>query len=883
MKKILYLFFFLSTFAQAQNHVPKQFLVLLEANADLPIVLEDLAKYQGKNTELRPLSQPIPDMPIWLLEYENSSISEETMLELLDKHPAVVIAQYNHKIQLRSDFSPQSTLPNDPQFSNQWQYLNTGQGGGTVGMDIAADLAWDISTGGLTSLGDTIVIAVIDDGAQISHPDLQGNIWINHAEIPNNALDDDGNGYIDDFWGWNSNTLDDNVDANGAGTHGTPVAGIVGASGNNNTGVAGVNWHIKIMLIRNNFNTNEENVLAAYGYALTQRKIYNQTNGQAGAFVVATNASWGIDNGQPAQAPLWCAFYDTLGKHGILNAAATTNNNVNVNTVGDLPTACPSDYLISVTNLNRFGTLFGGHGSTTIDLGAFGDGVFTLTNGSSYGSFGGTSAASPHVAGAIGLVYSAVCPDFISLARLHPQQAALQVKQFILNSVTPMNNLSTITTSGGRLNLQGALLQAQAGCPIDSCFAPYGLTLGNVTDASATLNWLGVSSDSVQLSLRFADSTNWLDSFYTTTQLSYTFSNLADCKAYTARLTGICNGSSGNSIQIDWQTDGCCLPPSNFQALGISNQNTTLSWQAVAGASSYWLRWRVYGGVWDTILVSGTSHSFSNLTTCTFYQAQLMSDCGDTLSGFSNILVWSTTGCSSCADVNYCSMGGSNSSIDWIESFEMGDFFHRSGNNGGYHIYDSTFIVVSAGEDYSFTLTQGNDFQEAVRIWIDFNRDGDFSDGNELVYEGLIPSVSSIAGAISIPWGATQGITRLRVGMQWNVYPSNCSQYQNGETEDYCIQILPPTAISVLNSDRAKLQLYPNPNTGHFWLDNLPKNASLLVLSDVAGRILWQKSLAEENISLPYKIELPENMGTGLYFLTVQGTNKVETLKLSVE
>ena len=881
MKKLLYLLLFITNISWAQDHVPNQFLILLKPDADLRLLMDDLAEYQGQATKLAPVEQPIPDMPIWLLEYQNNSISESTILDILSMHPAVELAQFNHKIQLRSNPAPQSTLPNDPQFSSQWQYLNTGQGGGQVGMDLDADLAWDITTGGLTSLGDTIVIAVIDDGCQINHPDLIGNLWVNRAEIPNNALDDDGNGYVDDYLGWNSNTLDDNVEANGAGLHGTPVAGIVGARGNNNTGVAGVNWNVKIMLIRNNFNTNEANVIAAYGYALRQRKIYNQSNGQAGAFVVATNASWGVDNAFPSQAPLWCAFYDTLGLHGILNVAATTNNNINVNTAGDLPTSCPGDYLVTVTNLNRFGTLISGYGSSTIDLGAFGEGVHTLALGSGYNNFGGTSAAAPHVAGAIGLLYSAVCPDFISLARLHPQQAALQMRQFLLNGVTPMSNLSTVTTSGGRLNLHGALLQAQSGCPLDSCFAPYGLTLDALTDSNALVSWLGFSSDSVWLRIRLTDSTNWLDTFYST-QLSYNFNNLADCKSYTIELAGLCNGSIGTTISMQFHTDGCCSAPIGMQASGISNQNTTLSWPGVVAANGYFLRWREYGGTWDTILVTGTNYNFNNLSTCTYYQAQIRSDCGDTLSGFSSTLVWATTGCSSCVGVNYCAMGASNSSIDWIERFEIANLNHLSGNNGGYHIFDSTFIMVAAGNSYPFTITQGNSFQEGVRIWIDLNQDGDFNDWNEQVFDGVINSTNSMTGAIYIQPSATPGITRMRVAMQWNVAPLLCSQYQNGETEDYCIQILPFSAVRNIN-ETANFEVYPNPSTGLFWLDKIPTNSSMLLLSDITGRILWQKSLAEENISLPYQIELPDNIDKGLYFLTLQGADGMQTVKLSVE
>ena len=139
-----------------------------------------------------------------------------------------------------------------------------------------------------------------------------------------------------------------------------------------------------------------------------------------------------------------------------------------------------------------------------------------------------------------------------------------------------------------------------------------------------------------------------------------------------------------------------------------------------------------------------------------------------------------------------------------------------------------------------------------------------------------------MTGAIYIQPSATPGITRMRVAMQWNVAPLLCSQYQNGETEDYCIQILPFSAVRNIN-ETANFEVYPNPSTGLFWLDKIPTNSSMLLLSDITGRILWQKSLAEENISLPYQIELPDNIDKGLYFLTLQGADGMQTVKLSVE
>ena len=125
------------------------------------------------------------------------------------------------------------------------------------------------------------------------------NHWVNAAEVPGNGVDDDGNGFVDDYNGWNASS---GTDAISAGGHGTSVSGMIGATGNNGNGGAGVNWDVDIMQIQMGGLT-ESNVIAAYNYPYTMRNLYNTSNGTQGAFVVATNASWGIDGANPANYP----------------------------------------------------------------------------------------------------------------------------------------------------------------------------------------------------------------------------------------------------------------------------------------------------------------------------------------------------------------------------------------------------------------------------------------------------------------------------------------------------------------------------------------------------------------------------------------------------
>ena len=137
-------------------------------------------------------------------------------------------------------------IPNDPRFDEMWGLDNTGQVGGTPGADISAVAAWDVTTG-----SSSILVAVLDTGTQVTHPDLAGNIWVNPGEIAGNGIDDDGNGFIDDINGWDFFNNDNSVfDSATNDDHGTHVSGTIGAVGNNGVGVTGVNWDVSIMSLK---------------------------------------------------------------------------------------------------------------------------------------------------------------------------------------------------------------------------------------------------------------------------------------------------------------------------------------------------------------------------------------------------------------------------------------------------------------------------------------------------------------------------------------------------------------------------------------------------------------------------------------------------------
>lgn len=431
----------------AQQRIVGDVLVMLKHGHAMENTLKDV-QARFPQAEVSVGETVAPTLNIWL--FKANPAWEQQVLDYLRGLPQVQLAQFNR-------IADERLTPNDTIYPNQWNFENTGQGSGVPGADIKASLAWDITTGGFTGTGDTIVVAVIDQGMEITHSDL--NFWKNGYEIPGDSIDNDGNGYIDDVNGWH--VLNEN-DVIPNGSHGTLCAGLVGAKTNNLIGTAGVNWGLPIMPVVCQSYT-ESQVVAAYAYVLETRRLYNVTNGAKGAFVVATSSSFGIDFGFAADYPIWCAMYDSLGMQGIMSVGATANINLDVEVGGDIPSTCTSDFLIAVTNTTRtdFKNPGSGYGPISVDLGAPGTGIWSTTSGNGHSASTGTSFATPQVAGAVALLFSAACPEFMAAYKQQPDSMLRLVKNSILVSIDTIPDLATSTSSGGRLNLHKALLRFQ--------------------------------------------------------------------------------------------------------------------------------------------------------------------------------------------------------------------------------------------------------------------------------------------------------------------------------------------------------------------------------------------------------------------------------------
>lgn len=487
-----------------EEYAAGEILIQLKGNKSLSNIAL-LSDFSSENLQQK--KELSNHMQIFHYRFDNT-VDHKLLLERIRQHPAVALAQFNHKIQRRT--STEELFPNDPLFDNLWGLHNTGQTGGVPDADIDAPEAWEITQGGTTILGDTLVCAIVDGGVAILHEDLQDNLWKNYAEIPDNGVDDDNNGYIDDYHGWNAYNHSGSIPGD---SHGTHVAGTVSARGDNNIGVVGVNWYAQVMPIAAS-STFEATVMEGYGYILEMRKKYNDTDGNEGAFVVTTNSSFGVNQGNPNNYPLWGAMYDSLGKQGILSAAATANASWNIDEVGDVPTAMASPYMISVTNTTDEDTKANaGYGVRTIDLGAPGSSVYSTTPNDNYGYKSGTSMATPHVAGALTLMFAAADSALMEAYKTHPDSIALLMRDYLLFNTDPIEALEGITVTGGRLNVHKAILAMDT--------IPIGPKLFHNPD-TIHLELATNSIDSVQLFLEntgggtinyelvVADSTSWI-------------------------------------------------------------------------------------------------------------------------------------------------------------------------------------------------------------------------------------------------------------------------------------------------------------------------------------------------------------------------------------
>ncbi|MEO0790344.1 MAG: GEVED domain-containing protein, partial [Bacteroidota bacterium] len=473
----------------------------------------------------------------------------------------------------------------------------------------------------------------------------------------------------------------------------------------------------------------------------------------------------------------------------------------NVDEVGDLPTACSSPFMISVTNMNHFDEKVtgAGYGKTTIDLGAFGAGTWTTALGGGFGGFGGTSGATPHVAGAIALMYSLECADFMDIVTSDPAAAALLVRTAVLAGVDENVSLMNITTTEGRLNVNNSIeiLLQQCG----GCLPPFTPEVVADLDTEATISW--TSFDEVLgINLRWREQGQSEWTMIEDAMSPLTLTGLTGCTTYEYQLQASCDTvSSEYGLTRSFTTEGCCNNPEDI-AIMVSSQEpmAVLFWSAVFGAQSYEIQLlnATAEGEWETFTTTQTSFMFDDLDECTEYQYRFRLICPDGANIYTEPITFFTRGCGACTDLDYCEIGELETAEEYISEVQIGGTFLQSseGGEGGYE--DFTFsgpdLELNVLTDYPIRLTPGfpdQTFPEGWGIFIDLNQDGDFT-ADERLYVSPSFSANPVEGVINVPDEALRGLTRMRVIMLWNNFPVvGCGDIGQdfGEVEDYCVTI----------------------------------------------------------------------------------------------
>lgn len=526
-----------------------------------------------------------------------SGVNAETLLKKLAANPAVEVAEPNYPLKALA-------VPGDARFGELWGLQNTGQSGGTAGADIKATTAWDTTTG-----SHDVIIGIIDTGMDYNHPDLIDNRWVNSGGLPGST------------YGWSA--ISDNGDPMDSDSHGTHVAGTIGASGDNGTGVVGVNWQVTLIPCQFLGPTG-----GSTAGAIECIDYFTDLKLNYGVDIKATNNSWGGGGYSEALK----AAIQSAGDAGILFIAAAGNDGVDADTTPMYPAAYDLDVILSVASTDRndslsvFSSGASNYGAQTVDLGAPGSAILSTIPGGGYATYSGTSMASPHVTGSAALLWS-----------VNPDLTPLEMKTILMESGDSLASLAGKTVSGKRVNLANALVDADPSPSfkltlnprnqqiIAGAAASYSLNIGNIADWSGEVNLSvdvspaleGVSlsaytaqpGDSITLLAPTTATTMWGDYQFTVTGIDEATSTIT--KSVNATLNVQPQGLQQDHYD---NTTAITLPDNDANGISsiisVSNSGTVFGVDAAVNITHSWR-----GDLLVTLVSpTGTEHVLHNRT-----------------------------------------------------------------------------------------------------------------------------------------------------------------------------------------------------------------------------------------------------------------------------
>ncbi len=733
--------------------------------------------------------------------------------------------------------------PNDPRYNSMY------------GLDIInAEDAWGLETGSAN-----VVVAIEDQGVDYNHQDLSGHMWTNSGEVPGNGVDDDNNGYVDDYYGYNFGNNNGNIAID---YHGTHVGGTVAAETNNGVGVAGIaggsgnNDGVRLMSLSVFGNGSQGGFDEAFVYAADMGAVISQNSwgGGSQSNVLEDAIDYFIANAGGPNAVM----------DGGLVVFAAGNSNTSSTTNGYPASYSPTVAVASITS-NRTKSSFSNYGSW-VDISAPGSSILSTYPNNSYNSISGTSMACPHVSGVAALVVSANEGN-ITASQLR------NILESTASDVDSYNASYSGLLGSGIVDAYAALSGGDnppppppAECVEVSSF-PYSESfesgLGSWSQVSGDdIDWTrdsgGTPSDGTGPSSA-ADGT-----FYLYTEASTSVSPPGS-PSKSAILDGPCFDFaqlSTPTVTFSYHMNGA-----NVGSLALeASTNDGSSWSTV---------WSISGSQGDTWNEASVAINSSDIVKLRFNAV--------TGSGWSSditiddIVVGNGGGTPPPPPpVEYCSSQGGGT-YEYIAGVSTG----AMNNTSGARAYtDFTAITASVVTGSGITLTPGftgSSYTEYWTVWIDFNQDGDFTDADEEVFNGN--GSSAVTGTLSIPSSAS-GTTRMRVAMRYNAAPgSSCGDFGDGETEDYTVLVNATSNFAIFSdeSDEGSLEpevsvmeeenifsVYPNPASNIFHVDlRGAEKAELQVLS-LSGSLIKSVSLEKSRSVVDIS-----NLSNGIYMISI--------------
>lgn len=426
-----------------------------------------------------------------------------------------------------------------------------------------------------------------------------------------------------------------------------------------------------------------------------------------------------------------------------------------------------------------------------------------------------------------------------------------------------------------------------------NCASPSSLATTNVTLSGATLNWGAVAGiTTYYVSYKNSTSSVWsADTLVSGT--SFGLSGLTQSQTYNWRVkTSTCN----NYSQASFTTLSPCLAPSSATTSAITSTSATLNWGAVSGASNYTVEYKLASSAaWITATSTNTTtaYNLSGLTLSSVYDWRVKANCAS--GGSTYITAQFTT-----ASITYCASKGTNLDFMWVDYVKLGTINRTSGKDAGY--YNGTALSTNAVRGTSQTITISSGFTSTIyrmywRVWIDYNKNGVFTDAGEQVVSTNFTSAGNTNATFTIPTTALLGTTRMRVSAKYGAYSTPCETFTYGEVEDYTINITTAIktnalaridesesqATSFLDFDANDIIAYPNPVSDivtirlNYNTVDEPKKVKMITSN---GLELGTKEVVLENNE--FRIDT-KGLKSGMYFISVQEADRQKVVKIIKE